>query len=96
MSYSYVRSCGVVCEGCPYLAQCTNSKEHIKTVTQYVRAADLDEMEDNCYTYGIREYYKLHKETIERDFALAKELHSFRYTQEYGQARMAWKSALIF
>lgn len=80
----------------PILHSVTNSKEHIKTVTQYVWAADLDEMEDNRYTYGIREYYKLHKETIERDFALAKELHSFRYTQEYGQARMAWKSALIF
>lgn len=65
----------MVCAGCPYLAQCTNSKEHVKTVTQYVRAADLDEMEDNRYTYGIREYYKLHKETIEQDFALAKKLH---------------------
>ena len=33
---------------------------------------------------------------IERDFALAKELHGFRYTQEYGQARMAWKAAFTF
>ena len=59
-------------------------------------AADLEEMEENRCTCGIREYYKLRKETIERDFALAKELHGFRYTQEYGQARMAWKAALAF
>ena len=38
----------------------------------------------------------LRKETTERDFALAKELHGFRYMQEYGQARMAWKTALTF
>ena len=59
-------------------------------------ADDLEEAEENRHTYGIREYYKLRKETIERDFALAKELHGFRYTQEYGQARMAWKAALAF
>ena len=61
-----------------------------------VWAADLEETEQNRYTCGIGEYYKLRKETIERDFALAKELHGFRYTQEYGQARMAWKAALTF
>ena len=38
----------------------------------------MDEMEENRYTYGIREYYKLRKETIARNFALAKELHGFR------------------
>lgn len=94
--YREYRSCGAVCAGCPHLAQCTNSKDHIKTVTRHVWAGDLEEMEENRHTYGIREYYKLRKETIERDFALAKELHGFRYTQEYGQARMAWKAALTF
>lgn len=94
--YREYRSCSAVCAGCPYLAQCTNSKEHIKTVARHVWAADLEEMEENRYTCGIREYYKLRKETIERDFALAKELHGFRYTQEYGQARMVWKAALTF
>lgn len=94
--YREYRSCGAVCAGCPCLAQCTDSKEHIKTVTRHVWADDLEEAEENRYTYGVREYYKLRKETIERDFALAKELHGFRYTQEYGQARMAWKAALTF
>ena len=94
--YREYRSCGTVCAGCPYLAQCTNSKQHIKTVTRHVWADDLEEMEENRHTYGIRECYKLRKENIERDFALAKELHGFRYTQEYGQARMAWKAALTF
>lgn len=94
--YREYRSCGKICEHCPYLAQCTNSKDHIKTVTRHVWADDLEEAEENRYTLGIRDYYKLRKETIERDFGLAKELHGFRYTQEYGQARMEWKAALTY
>jgi len=94
--YREYRSCGTVCASCPYLAQCTNSRNHVKTVTRHVWADELEEAEENRYTYGIREYYKLRKETIERDFALAKELHGFRYTQEYGQARMEWKTALTY
>ena len=94
--YREYKSCGSICEGCPYLAQCTHSKNHVKTVTRHVWADELEEAEENRYTYGIREYYKLRKETIERDFALAKELHGFRYTQEYGQARMEWKAALTY
>ena len=94
--YREYKSCGATCASCPYLAQCTNSKDHVKTVTRHIWADELEEAEENRYTYGIREYYKLRKETIERDFALAKELHGFRYTQEYGQARMEWKAALTF
>ena len=94
--YREYKSCGRVCADCPYLAQCTNSKDHVKVVTRHVWADALEEAEENRYTYGIREYYKLRKETIERDFALAKELHGFRYTQEYGQARMEWKAALTY
>lgn len=94
--YREYKSCGHVCATCPYLAQCTNSKNHVKVVTRHVWADDLEEADENRYTYGIREYYKLRKETIERDFALAKELHGFRYTQEYGKARMEWKTALTY
>ena len=94
--YREYKSCGEICASCPYLAQCTHSKDHVKTVTRHVWADELEEAEENRYTYGIREYYKLRKETIERDFALAKELHGFRYTQEYGQARMEWKAALTY
>ena len=56
--------------------------QHILSECFKAGADALEEAEENRYTYGIREYYKLRKETIERDFALAKELHGFRYTQE--------------
>ena len=56
----------------------------------------MEEAEENEYTVGVREYYPKRQETIERCFGLAKELHGFRYTQEYGRARMEVKAALTF
>ena len=94
--YREYKSCGSICASYPYLAQCTHSKNHVKIVTRHVWADELEEAEENRYTYGLREYYKLRKETIERDFGLAKELHGFRYTHEYGQAHMEWKAALTY
>jgi len=85
-----------VCASCPHLAQCTESKAHTKIITRHIWAEYVEAVEENRYTYGIREYYPLRKETIERDFGLAKELHGFRYTQEYGRARMEVKAALTF
>ena len=86
VGYREYKSCGSICAGCPYLAQCTHSKNHVKTVTRHMWAVELEEAEENRYTCGIQGYYKM--QTIERDFALTIELHGFRYTQEYGQARI--------
>ena len=94
--YREYRSNSKSCVQCPYLTQCTNSEAHIKTVTRHVWEDYIEAAEENRHTYGIREYYQLRKETIERSFGLAKELHGFRYTQEYGKARMVVKAALTF
>lgn len=85
-----------ICAGCPHLKQCTESKTHLKTVTRHVWEEYIEQAEENRYTEGIREYYPLRKETIERDFGLAKELHGFRYTQLFGKARMEMKAALTY
>ena len=85
-----------VCEHCPYLDRCTHSKAHIKMVTRHVWQEAWEEADENRYTYGIKELYKYRKETIERIFALAKELHGFRYTQEIGKAHMEVKAALTY
>ena len=65
-------------------------------MTRHVWAEYLEEAEENEYTVGVREYYPKRQKTIERCFGLAKELHGFRYTQEYGRARMEVKAALTF
>lgn len=85
-----------ICASCPHLKQCTESKAHLKTVMRHVWEAYVEQTEENRYTDGIREYYPLRKETIERDFGLVKELHGFRYTQLFGKSRMEMKAALTY
>lgn len=94
--YREYRSDPKVCAGCPYLKQCTEDKNHIKTVTRHIWEDYVEQAEENRHIEGIREYYALRKETIERDFGLAKELHGFRYTQMFGKVRMEMKTALTY
>ena len=56
----------------------------------------MEQCEDIRHTIGMKELYKLRKETIERLFGTAKENHGFRYTQMYGKARMEMKVGLTY
>ena len=94
--YREYKSDAHICSNCPYREKCTESRNCTKVVTRHVWEDDLERVEEQRHTYGIREYYELRKETIERVFATAKELHGFRYTQEYGKAHMEIKAALTF
>ena len=94
--YREYKSCGQICENCPYLEQCTHSKDHVKLVTRHVWEDYMETCEDIRYTDGMKELYSHRKETIERIFGTAKENHGFRYTQMYGKARMTMKVALTF
>lgn len=94
--YREYKSCGSVCASCPYLAQCTQSKDHVKTVTRHIWEPYMEMCEDIRHTLGMKELYSLRKETIERIFGSAKENHGFRYTQMYGKARMEMKVGLTF
>ena len=68
----------------------------MKVVTRHVWQEDVDEADENRYRYDLKDLYKYRKETIERIFGLAKELHGFRYTQQFGKAQMEVKAALTF
>lgn len=94
--YREYKSCGSVCAECPYLSQCTNSKDHVKVVTRHIWEDYMEVCEDIRHTEGMKELYSHRKETIERIFGTAKENHGFRYTQMYGKARMEMKAALTF
>ncbi|MCM1102985.1 MAG: IS1182 family transposase [Clostridium sp.] len=94
--YQEYKSCGAVCAGCPYLAQCTRSREHVKVITRHIWEPYMEKCEDIRHTLGMKEIYSLRKETIERIFGSAKENHGFRYTQMFGKARMEMKAGLTF
>ncbi len=94
--YREYKSCGEICCSCPYLSQCTLSKNHIKVITRHIWENYMEECEEIRHTRGMSDLYKKRKETIERLFGTAKESHGFRYTQMYGKARMELKVGLTF
>lgn len=94
--YKEYKSCGKKCVNCPYLSQCTESKNHVKVVTRHLWEDYMDICEDIMHTQGNKEIYNKRKETIERLFGTAKKHHSFRYTQLVGKAKMEINVGLIF
>lgn len=94
--YREYKSDSKICEGCPYLSQCTLSKNHQKVVTQHIWHEYMEICEDIRHASGMKELYGKRKETIERDFGTAKEHHAMRYTQQVGKEKMAMKVGLTF
>lgn len=94
--YREYKSCGAACVSCPYLSQCTKSKDHVKVVTRHIWEPYMEKCEDIRHTLGMKELYSKRKETIERIFGTAKENHGLRYTQMFGKARMEMKIGLTF
>ncbi|MBQ9872785.1 MAG: IS1182 family transposase [Eubacterium sp.] len=94
--YREYKSDKSVCATCPFLSKCTESQNHQKVVTRHIWEDYMERCEDIRYTIGMKELYKLRKETIERLFGTAKENHCFRFTQMYGKARMEMKVGLTY
>jgi len=94
--YREYKSDSKVCESCPYLSQCTGSKNHQKVIARHIWQEYMEICEDIRHTLGMKEIYGRRKETIERDFGTAKEHHAMRYTQQRGKEKMAMKVGLTF
>lgn len=67
------------CKNCPLLGQCTQSQNHRKVVTRPVWEDSKEWVRNNRLSTPGKKLYCKRKETIERSFADAKELHGFRY-----------------
>lgn len=85
-----------ICEGCPYLHQCTNSKSHQKVVTKHVWEDYMDKADDYRYMPEYRVIYEERKETIERVFADAKVKHGMGMTQLRGLQKVTMQVTLTF
>ena len=72
--YREYKSCGDICCNCPQKSKCTQSKNHVKLVTQHVWERYIEKAEDIRHTLGNKEIYQKRKETIERIFGTAKEV----------------------
>lgn len=76
------------CKTCPYLLQCTHSKNHQKVVTKHIWDNYLELAEDFRHSSAGRWSYGMRSRTIERVFADAKEKHFMRYTFHRGLERV--------
>jgi len=76
------------CIACPHLAQCTQSRNHQKLITRHVWESYKAEIDANRLTEVGKRLYARRKETVERSFADAKELHGHRYARFRGLAKV--------
>ena len=76
------------CQHCPQRTQCTQSKNHQKLITRHVWHHFKEQIDANRLTDLGKRLYAPRKETVERSFADAKELHGHRYARFRGLARV--------
>jgi len=82
--YREYKSEASICKYCPLLNECTKSKNHTKVVTRHIWQPYKDEIDSHRFEEKGRTIYKRRKETVERSFANAKELHGHRYARFRG------------
>lgn len=87
--YREYKSDPALCRSCPLLASCTTSANATKLVTRHVWQEAKERVEANRLTDWGKRLYKRRKETVERSFADAKQLHGHRYGRFRGLKRMA-------
>lgn len=76
------------CADCPLLARCTTSRAHQKVMTRHVWQESRDRADRLRRTERGQAVYRRRRETVERSFADAKQLHGHRYARMRGLARV--------
>lgn len=82
--YRLYKSDPAKCRNCPLLASCTSSANQTKIVTRHVWQDFRDRADAYRLTPWGKLIYKRRKETVERSFADAKQLHGHRYARFRG------------
>jgi transposase len=72
------------CRVCPLRLQCTRSKNMVKIITRHVWQAARDRVDSHRLEPEGKRIYERRKETVERSFADAKQLHGHRYARMRG------------
>ena len=82
--YREYKSDPKVCKRCPLLMQCTRSTNHTKVLTRHVWQDSKERIDRHRLTDAGKKIYARRKETVERSFADAKQLHGHRYARLRG------------
>lgn len=76
------------CRKCPYIDQCTRSANHTKVITRHVWQDSKDRIDGHRLSASGKKLYARRKETVERSFADAKQLHGHRYARMRGLVKV--------
>lgn len=79
--YRHYRSDPDICRDCPLLASCTTSANATRLITRHVWQDARERNDANRLTRWGKAVYRRRKETVERSFADAKQLHGHRYAR---------------
>lgn len=82
--YKHYQSNANRCAMCHLLDRCTSNKNLTKSITRHVWEGAKDRMNAYRLTRRGKRIYQRRKETVERSFADAKELHNHRYERFRG------------
>lgn len=82
--YRHYKSDPTICKTCPMLSSCTSNRNAVRLITRHVWAEARERTDANRLTPWGKRIYKRRKETVERSFADAKQLHGHRYARFRG------------
>lgn len=82
--YRHYRSDPRLCRECPLLASCTTHAQAQRTVMRHIWQDCRDRVDSHRKTDWGNRIYRRRKETVERSFADAKQLHGHRYARFRG------------
>ena len=77
-----------ICKNCEFQNQCTKSRNCTKVVTRHIWEKHKEQITQNRYSEQGKKIYARRKETVERSFADAKQLHGHRYARFRGIKRV--------
>jgi hypothetical protein len=92
--YRHYTSHPAICRTCPLLASCTANAKAIRTITRHVWQDARERTDAHRLTSWGKAIYKRRKETVERSFADAKQLHGHRYARFRSLVRVACQCLL--
>ena len=92
--YRHYKSDPAVCRTCPLLASCTANAKAQRTITRHVWADARERTDGHRLKSWGKAIYRRRKETVERSFADAKQLHGHRYARFRSLTRVACQCLL--
>lgn len=92
--YRHYKSDPAICRDCPLLASCTSNANATRLITRHVWQEARERNDVNRLTSWGKAIYRRRKETVERSFADAKQLHGHRYARFKSRTRVACQCLL--